>query len=86
MPGVKVLGFTGVLNSTSKVVIETMERGGSFEAGLAEARRMGITEGDGAYDVEGWDSAAKATLASASPPPPVKASATPAPSPASAAA
>jgi homoserine dehydrogenase len=54
-----VLGFTGVLNSTSKLVIETMERGGSFEDGLAEARRLGITEGDGAYDVEGWDSAAK---------------------------
>lgn len=59
MPGVKVLGFTGVLNSTSKVVIETMERGGSFEAGLARAREMGVTEADGAYDVEGWDSAAK---------------------------
>jgi homoserine dehydrogenase len=59
MPGVKVLGFTGVLNSTSKVVIETMEQGGSFEAGLARAREMGITEADGAYDVEGWDSAAK---------------------------
>ena len=57
--GSEGLGFTGVLNSTSKVVIETMERGGSFEDGLAEARRMGITEGDGAYDVEGWDSAAK---------------------------
>jgi homoserine dehydrogenase len=59
MPGVKVLGFTGVLNSTSKVVIETMEQGGSFEEGLARARAMGITEADGAYDVEGWDSAAK---------------------------
>jgi homoserine dehydrogenase len=59
MPGVKVLGFTGVLNSTSKVVIETMERGGSFEDGLAAAREMGITEADGAFDVEGWDSAAK---------------------------
>ena len=59
MPGVKVLGFTGVLNSTSKVVIETMERGGSFEDGLAMARQMGITEADGAFDVEGWDSAAK---------------------------
>lgn len=59
MPGVKVLGFTGVLNSTTKVVIETMERGGSFEDGLAAARAMGITEADGAYDVEGWDSAAK---------------------------
>jgi homoserine dehydrogenase len=59
MPGVKVLGFTGVLNSTTKIVIESMERGGSFEDGLAEARRMGITEADGAFDVEGWDSAAK---------------------------
>ena len=59
MPAVRVLGFTGVLNSTSKVVIETMEAGGSFEYGLATARTMGITEADGAYDVEGWDSAAK---------------------------
>ncbi len=33
LPGLQVLGFTGVLNSTSKVVIETMERGGSFEEG-----------------------------------------------------
>lgn len=59
MPAVKVLGFSGVLNSTSKVVIESMEQGGSFEEGVAAARAMGITEGDGAYDIEGWDSAAK---------------------------
>lgn len=59
MPGVKVEGFTGVLNSTSKVIVETMERGGTFEEGLDAARRMGITEADGAYDIEGWDSAAK---------------------------
>jgi homoserine dehydrogenase len=59
LPGVKVLGFTGALNSTSKVVVEAMERGGSFEDGLKAARAMGITEGDGAFDVEGWDSAAK---------------------------
>ena len=45
MPGVKVLGFTGALNSTSKVVVETMERGGSFEDGLAAARAWAITEG-----------------------------------------
>jgi homoserine dehydrogenase len=59
MPGATVHGFTGALNSTSKVVIETMERGGSFQEGLARARAMGITEADGAYDIEGWDSAAK---------------------------
>ena len=54
-----MLGFTGVLNSTSKVVIETMEQGGTFEEGLDAARRMGIAEADASYDVEGWDSAAK---------------------------
>jgi homoserine dehydrogenase len=59
MPAVKVLGFAGVLNSTTKIVIETMEQGGSFDDGLARARAMGITEADGAFDVEGWDSAAK---------------------------
>jgi homoserine dehydrogenase len=59
MPGVKVLGFTGALNSTSKVVIEAMEAGESFESGLAAARAMGITESDGSFDVDGWDSAAK---------------------------
>ena len=59
LPAVKVLGFVGVLNSTSKIVIETMEEGGSFDFGLATARQMGITEADGTFDVEGWDSAAK---------------------------
>jgi len=59
MPGVKVLGFTGALNSTSKIVIQTMEQGGSFDEGLGRARAMGITEADGSFDIEGWDSAAK---------------------------
>ena len=59
LPGVKVLGFTGVLNSTSKIVIEAMEQGGTFEEGLDAARRLGIAEADASYDVEGWDSAAK---------------------------
>ena len=59
LPAVKVLGFTGALNSTTKIVVQAMERGESFEAGLARARAMGITEAGGAYDVDGWDSAAK---------------------------
>jgi len=59
LPGVQVTGFTGVLNSTSKIVIETMAQGGSFEEGLKIAHRMGIAEADASFDVEGWDSAAK---------------------------
>ena len=49
MPGVKVLGFTGVLNSTSKVVIETMERGAAStrawrkRAGWGSPRATGRT-------------------------------------------
>ena len=59
LPGVRVLGFTGVLNSTSKVVLETMREGKSMQDGIDVARRLGITEADASYDIEGWDSAAK---------------------------
>ena len=45
LPAVKVQGFTGVLNSTSKVVIESMEHGGSFEEGLADGARHGDHRG-----------------------------------------
>jgi len=59
LPAVHVLGFTGALNSTSKVAIEAMRRGLGMEDGIEEARRMGIAEADAAYDIDGWDSAAK---------------------------
>jgi homoserine dehydrogenase len=59
LPGVRVEGFAGALNSTSKVVVETVEQGGTFDDGMALARSAGITEGDGTFDLEGWDSAAK---------------------------
>jgi len=60
LPGVKVLGFTGALNSTSKVVVDALRRGKSMEEGIREAQRMGIAEADAGFDIDGWDSAAKA--------------------------
>lgn len=60
LPGVKVLGFAGALNSTTKVILQAMAAGMSFEDGVAEARRLGVTESDPSFDVEGWDSACKA--------------------------
>ena len=60
LPGVEILGFSGALNSTSKVIIEAMRQGQSLEDGIAEARRLGITEADPWFDIEGWDSACKA--------------------------
>ena len=59
LPGVRIDGFTGVLNSTTKLVIEAMEKGLSFEDGLAAARALGVAEADASYDIDGWDSAAK---------------------------
>jgi len=53
-----ILGFAGVLNSTSTVVIETMEQGGPLRR-LAAARRLGITR-PMLLRHGSWDSAAKA--------------------------
>jgi homoserine dehydrogenase len=59
LPGVRVLGFTGVLNSTTKIVIDTLREGGSMEEGIRKAQRLGIAEADAGFDIDGWDSAAK---------------------------
>lgn len=59
LPGVKILGFTGALNSTSKVVVAAMRAGNSMDDGIRDAQRMGIAEADSGYDIDGWDSAAK---------------------------
>lgn len=60
LPGVRIRGFAGALNSTSKIVLEAMENGHSLEEGVAEAQRMGIAEADPWFDLDGWDSACKA--------------------------
>ncbi|MGA7410167.1 MAG: hypothetical protein WBW33_06755 [Bryobacteraceae bacterium] len=59
LPGVRIQGFTGVLNSTSKLVVAALQRGLSMEEGIAEAQRLGIAEADASFDIDGWDSAAK---------------------------
>ena len=60
LPGVCVLGFRGVLNSTTNLVLSGMEAGHSFEESLAEARRSGIAEANADHDIDGWDAAVKA--------------------------
>lgn len=59
LPGIQILGFTGVLNSTSKVVIAALQRGLSMDGGIRQAQAMGIAEANASYDIDGWDSAAK---------------------------
>ena len=59
LPAVKVRGFSGVFNSTTNVILETMEAGRSFAEGVKTAQDLGIAETDPSYDVDGWDSIMK---------------------------
>lgn len=59
MPAVRVLGFRGVVNSTTNYIISALEDGADFDAALAEMQRQGIAEADPSYDVDGWDAATK---------------------------
>lgn len=59
LPGSRVLGFSGVLNSTTNLILTGMESGRSFEECLEEARRLGIAEANADYDIGGWDAAVK---------------------------
>jgi len=60
LPGCRIRGFTGVVNSTTNVVIEALRKGRTLADGITEAQEIGIAEADASYDIDGWDAAAKA--------------------------
>jgi homoserine dehydrogenase len=59
LPAVNVLGFRGVVNSTTNYMLTEMERGRTFEAALKEMQASGVAEADPSFDIDGWDAAAK---------------------------
>jgi homoserine dehydrogenase len=59
LPAVRVRGFSGVFNSTTNVILETMEAGRSFAEGVKTAQELGVAETDPSHDVDGWDSIMK---------------------------
>ena len=59
LPAAKVRGFSGAFNSTTNVILETMEAGRSFDEGVKTAQDLGVAETDPSHDVEGWDSIMK---------------------------
>ena len=59
LPAVKVRGFSGVFNSTTNVILETMEAGRTFAEGVKTAQELGVAETDPSHDVDGWDSIMK---------------------------
>ena len=59
LPAAKVRGFSGAFNSTTNVILETMEAGRSFAEGVKTAQELGVAETDPTHDIEGWDSIMK---------------------------
>jgi homoserine dehydrogenase len=59
LPALNVLGFRGVVNSTTNFILTAMEDGQPFEKALAEMQARGVAEADASLDVDGWDAAAK---------------------------
>jgi homoserine dehydrogenase len=53
----------GILNGTCNYILTRMDReGASYEAILADAKKLGYAEADESLDVDGWDSAHKAAI------------------------
>jgi homoserine dehydrogenase len=59
LPAADLNGFTGVLNSTTNVVLTEIEKGRSFDEAVKRAQAMGVAESDPTADLDGWDAAVK---------------------------
>lgn len=62
LPATDIRGFTGVLNSTTNVVLTEIEKGRSLEEAVKRAQAMGIAETDPTADLDGWDAAVKVAV------------------------
>jgi homoserine dehydrogenase len=59
LPGVQIVGFRGVFNSTTNYMLNALELGQPADDALKEMQAMGVAEADASLDVDGWDAAAK---------------------------
>jgi homoserine dehydrogenase len=59
LPAIEILGFRGVLNSTTTVILEAMQSGKSLDDAIAEAQHLGVAETDPFADIDGIDAAVK---------------------------
>ncbi|MBN1249937.1 MAG: homoserine dehydrogenase [Anaerolineae bacterium] len=60
--GARVRLIEGVPNLTTGFVMDLLADGVSWEQATTMARDAGVLEGDGAWDLEGWDAAAKLVI------------------------
>ena len=59
LPALTVLRVRGILNSTTNVILDEMEKGRTFAEGVKRAQELGVAETDPSADVDGWDAAVK---------------------------
>jgi homoserine dehydrogenase len=59
LPAARLLGFRGILNSTTNLILTRMEASESFDAAVKYAQSVGLAETDPSMDIEGWDAAVK---------------------------
>jgi homoserine dehydrogenase len=59
LPATELHGFSGVLNSTTNVVLTEIEKGRTFSDAVLRAQSLGIAETDPTADLDGWDAAVK---------------------------
>lgn len=65
LPGASITGATGLLNSTSGVVLDALSQGHTLSEAIRRAEVLGILEDDPQYDLDGWDAAVKLCALSA---------------------
>jgi homoserine dehydrogenase len=59
LPAANLLGFQGILNSCTNLLIGMMEKGEPFDSAVRYAQSIGIAETDPSADIDGWDAAIK---------------------------
>jgi homoserine dehydrogenase len=57
--GANLIGFHGILNSCTNLLLEMMEQGQTLEEAIEYGRSIGITETDPSNDIDGWDASIK---------------------------
>ncbi len=62
LPFCKVIGFEGILNTTTNYIITEMEKGISFKDALEKGRKQGFVEANPKNDLAGYDAAAKVSV------------------------
>jgi homoserine dehydrogenase len=59
LPATQILGFRGILNSCTNLLLCRMESGESLEEAIRYAQSIGIAETDPSADIDGWDASIK---------------------------